>query len=298
MKKEQIVGQETLEIKSLILMIFVVIVWSSNSVVVKMAVKDIPPFWAAFLRFSPTLPFVYLFIRRFGSGIRITRSELFRISILGLMMFFQIYLFNLGSQFTTGGRVTLIIFSFPLFVSIIAPFFIKDEYLTRAKILGCTVSVLGLILALQRNMFGEISSTFKGDSIELISCLILAVTVVYNKRLCMTIDKWKVLFWEFVIASTLFFLAAIFTEELIVNSIGFESWAAVAYQSIGVSIFCFLSWQYILAKHNSTDTSVFFFAGPLIGMTIGIILLGEAFDPWLLLGCVLVGAGIYLVNRH
>jgi drug/metabolite transporter (DMT)-like permease len=42
---------------------------------------------------------------------------------------------------------------------------------------------------------------------------------------------------------------------------------------------------------------VFFFASPLIGMMLGIVLLNEAFDPGLVAGCILVGAGIFIVNK-
>lgn len=282
---------------NLLLVMLVIIIWASNAVVVKITVSGIPPFWAAFLRFFPTLPFIYLFIRQFGEGIRINREEFGRIATLAVIMFFQIFLFNLGAMYTTGGRVTLIVFSFPLIVPLIAPLFIDRERFNKIFVLGGVISVVGLTLALQNAIGSDGVSTLKGDLIEIVSCLLLATNVVYNKRLCLTINKWKVLIWQFVVACTLFLLAAVLFETLPVAQIPPASWAALVYQSIGVSVFCFLGWQYLLSKHNSSQISVFFFAGPLIGMVLGIILLGERFDPWLLAGCLLVGFGIYLVNR-
>lgn len=298
MEKSLVEGQESLKFGNMILIIFVVIVWSSNSVIVKITVSDIPPIWAAFLRFAPTLPFIYLFIRRFGAGINISLREFFRIFMLSWIMFFQIFLFNMGSQYTTGGRTTLIIFSFPLVVSLIAPIFIEKESFSRLSVIGSLISIAGLFTALHNNITGTLPSTFKGDLIEIVSCFLLALNVVYNKHLCITINKWKVLFWEFVLISVLFAIAAGLFEELPVSRIRAAAWIAVAYQSIGVSIFCFLGWQYILAKHNSSKVSVFFFIGPLSGMVLGILILKEAFNPWLMVGCILVGSGIYLVNKQ
>jgi O-acetylserine/cysteine efflux transporter len=73
---------------------------------------------------------------------------------------------------------------------------------------------------------------------------------------------------------------------------------ALLYQSIVISMFCFAAFQYILSRHNSSSMSVFFFATPLVGMFMGMLILKEAFDPGLLVGCVLVGAGIYVVNTR
>jgi drug/metabolite transporter (DMT)-like permease len=58
-----------------------------------------------------------------------------------------------------------------------------------------------------------------------------------------------------------------------------------------------MSWQYLLAHHNASKLSVFFFAAPLLGMAMGVVLLGETPEPGLLVGSILVGAGIYIVNR-
>ena len=283
--------------RNLVLALFVIFVWSSNSVIVKITVSDIPPIWAAFLRFLPTLPFIYLFIRKYGAGIRVHLREFAVISMSGGIMFLQIFTFNLGARYTTGGRVTLIIFSYPLIIALIAPLFLKNEKFNKTIPLGAIISLVGLMLALHKNIGGDLHSHALGDAIEIVSSVLAASNVIFNKWLCNRIDKWKVLFWRFVTACLLFLIFAYIFETLTFGDIRVASWQALAYQSFGVSIFCFIGWQYLLARHNSAKISSFFFAGPVIGMVLGITLLGELFDPWLLVGCVMVGCGIYLVNR-
>jgi len=294
---EKIIGQDPITASTLIWVLLLVFFWACNSVVVKITVRDIPPFWAAFLRFTPALPFIFLFIKWNGSGFFITTKEFFQISVLALLMVVQIFLFNLGSQFTTGGRIALIIFSYPLIVPLIAPFFIKEEAFKKAKLFGSFIAFLGLFIALRENFSGNLSATVKGDLIEISSCIVLSIIIVYNKRLATFINKWKIIFWQFQIGVILFLFAAILFENFQIQNVQADAWTALVFQSLAVSVFCFMSWQYLIAKHNSSNLSVFFFSTPLIGMFIGIILLNEAFDPGLIAGCILVGAGIYVVNK-
>ncbi len=212
-------------------------------------------------------------------------------------MVVQIFLFNFGSQFTTGGRIALIISSFPLVVPFIAPVFIKEEIFKKTIFLGSFIAFVGLAIALRENFSGNLSATMKGDLIEILSCIVLAINIVYNKRLATFINKWKILFWEFQISVILFFFLALLFENFLIQNVLPDAWAALAFQSFAVSVFCFMSWQYLIAKHNSSNLTVFFFATPLIGMIIGIVVLNEAFDLGLVIGCILVGAGVYIVNR-
>ena len=78
-------------------------------------------------------------------------------------------------------------------------------------------------------------------------------------------------------------MAALLFEKLQIQDVQSDAWTAIAIQSLAVSVFCFLSWQYLIARHNSSNLSVFFFASPLIGMMLGIVLLNEAFEAFFIL---------------
>jgi len=291
-------GQAPMTTFSLFWMVFLVFLWAGNAVVVKIAVRDIPPLWAAFFRFTPTLPFIALFIIRFGNGFNITYSEGLRILKLSLIMVVQIWLLNLGSMYTTGGRVALFLFSFPILVPLMGPMLIKNEYLNKYKIIGCIVALVGLITAMWGNLGAAEQSTLKGDLIELASCVLLALLMTYNKRLAQHIDKWKILFWEFIIAVPLFLVGAVLYEDIQIDMVQTDAWAALFFQSIVVGVFCWMSLQYLLAKHNATSVSIYFFLTPIFGMIISALLLHESPDSGLILGCLFVGMGIYIVTKY
>lgn len=291
-------GHEPIGFLTFSWLLLLMVLWATNGVVVKITVRDIPPLWAAFLRFGSALPFIAIFIRLNGTGFLLTAKEFMQVFLLAVLMVFQIYTFNLGSQFTTGGRVTLFIFSYPLFVPLLAPLIIKEEPLETKKLIGSFVAFAGLLVALRANLTGNIAQTLKGDLIELVSCMTLSVLIVYLKWLVGRIDKWRIIFWEFVIGVGLFFAGALFFEPFSMAQVQTDAWASLVFQSLVVSVFCFMSWQYLLARHSASSVSVFFFLTPILGMVIGVLILDETFDPGLLVGCLLVSAGIFIVNRH
>ena len=274
-----------------------VFLWACNSVAVKITVRDLPPLWAALLRFGAAFPFVFLFIKWRTKSLAVSVKEFFFISILGISLFLQIFLFNWGSQHTTGSRIALFIFSYPILVPFIAPLFIKEEKISTRSVIGCFIALIGLLIPLRTGLM-ETGSTIKGDVAELLSCLILSFQTVYNKRLTLHIDKWKIFFWRTVVSITLFLIFAPMFEDFRWSAVELDAWLSLTFQILVISVGCFLSYQYILSRHNSSDFSVFFFATPLCGMVMNVLLLHEPFDIDLLFGCLLVGIGIVVVHSR
>ncbi len=296
-RSQAVVGQQSMTSGVYLWVLLIMTIWASNTVVVKIAVRDLPPLWAAFLRFGLALPFMAFFIHRRGRGLRLVGRQWLQVGVLALLFVIQIFFLNWGSRFTTGGRVSLIIYSYPLLIPLVAPLFLEDEPLKAKMLLGCTIAFCGLLTALRLDLGARLENTLKGDLIELSSCFVLAVTTVYNKRLTQSIDKWKILFWEMLLAVVLFFAGALIFEEIHLSAVAPDAWTAILYQALGISVFCFLSWQFLIARHNSAQVSVFFFAAPLLGILLSVPLLGEQLEPGLLAGALLVGAGVYVVNK-
>lgn len=277
-------------------LLLLIVLWAANSVVVKLSVRDFEPLWAAFLRFCPSIAFLGVMVRRKGAALMVPARDFGAIALLGALLFLQIFLFNLGSQHTTGGRVTLFIFAYPLMVPWMSALLMPQERLRGRVVLGTIVAFAGLAFALRADL-GSVGDTLKGDLIELASSVVLALGVAYNKRLMYRLNKWTVLFWRFTIAVLMFLVCALAFERLEPASVATDAWVALVYQGIVVSMFCFASFQHLLSRHNSSSVAVFFFATPLAGMLVGMLLLDEPFDPALLIGALMVGAGILVVNN-
>jgi drug/metabolite transporter (DMT)-like permease len=74
-------------------------------------------------------------------------------------------------------------------------------------------------------------------------------------------------------------------------------WASLFYQGVVVTFASYLAWFWLLTRYMATRLSVFTFLTPLFGVMAGVLVLHEPMRPAFVGAVVLVGAGIYLVNR-
>ncbi|MCA9082272.1 MAG: DMT family transporter, partial [Planctomycetaceae bacterium] len=72
---------------------------------------------------------------------------------------------------------------------------------------------------------------------------------------------------------------------------------ALLYVGLLVSGFCFAANAWLLKRHGASQVSVFSFATPVCGVTLGVLLRGDQLSLWLALAGVCVAVGIWLTNR-
>ena len=73
--------------------------------------------------------------------------------------------------------------------------------------------------------------------------------------------------------------------------------ACLLYQVIWVAFITYLAWFWLIRHYPASRIASFTFLTPLFGVLAGGILLNEPITRMLILALILVGFGIYLVNR-
>jgi O-acetylserine/cysteine efflux transporter len=78
---------------------------------------------------------------------------------------------------------------------------------------------------------------------------------------------------------------------------GFENadaatWAAVAYQSFGNTLFGYGVWAWLMARHPAATVSPFALLVPVFGMGTAALALGEPLQPWKIEAAALVMSGL------
>jgi drug/metabolite transporter (DMT)-like permease len=74
--------------------------------------------------------------------------------------------------------------------------------------------------------------------------------------------------------------------------------ASLVYQTVWVAFITYLVWFWLITRHAVSRLASFTFLTPLFGVLAGGVLLDEPLTGRLLAALVLVGLGIYLVNRR
>ena len=254
-----------------------------------------PPMALAFVRFVIGLIIVGIWslYRRIPLGLK--RGDLSRLLLLTAIFISQIITLNFGTDYTTASRSTIFINTYPFFTAIFAHLWIPGEKLSVTKTFGVIVAFSGVFVTVAQDL-GKGDISLLGDILVLVSGAFLGLRVVVTKLLVQSIHPYRLLVWYLALSLPVYGLLNVLLERGSTYDLTLDGSLALLYQGGVIAGFCFLAWTAVLERYSASKLVVFFFATPLSGVLFSHLLLGDKLTFELLVGSVLVAAGIYLVN--
>ncbi|MBU0970966.1 MAG: DMT family transporter [Proteobacteria bacterium] len=294
----QVEGQQQFKWLGVLWLSLVIILFACGPIAVKVAVDRMPPIFMGAIRFSLSMPLLLAVLIYLKKDWRLRRAEINGTVISGLLMGVQICFFYVGTQFTTAGKSAFLQFSFPLFITFFGPMFIINESFSLKKMLGSLMGFAGLFLCLKQSIeFGK--SQLMGDILVLVGGILLSACYVYEKRLINNLgyDKWRLLFWKFLVGIGFMFVFSSTIETWHISQYDAPFIAAMVYQVVIMTIFCWVSIQYFIANFSAVSVGAFFFLTPVVGLYADVFLGGTRLDLSLVAATLLMVAGIFMVSR-
>lgn len=285
------------QLRTTLLVLLLALLWGGNVVAIKISLIGLPPFAAAGIRFSMSLPLIAAWAWFRGIPLQPRKRELIPLIVLGLVFTAQIAFLNRGTRLTLAGRATVILHTYPVFVAFLAHFIVPGDRLNPRKLIGVVGAFAGVVVVFWEKLAIGAGGSLLGDLLCLISGFLLGLLTVLIKRFVQTIDAPRLLVWQMIFGVPLFFLLYAVFERGSNLEFPVPVISALVYQAVVVGCFCFLTWLSILKHHSPSRLTVLFFSAPLWGLLLSYLLLGEGISVGLAFGTVLVAAGILLVNR-
>lgn len=281
--------------KDWIALVALVMTWGSSFAMTKIAVASMDPAWVMALRLSIAGLFlssvVMLTKRQWPRG----RELWLWFAGLGLIGHaVPFFLVSWGTQFISSGLSGVLMGAIPLFVIVLAHFFLPDEKLTRMKAAGFVIGFVGLMIVLGPEKllrFEGQGMALVGEIAIIFSCLCYATHGLLARRIpfqgpveqaaavCLTGGAMGVIFAALYApngldqATTLAFLCVI-GLGIVPTAIATLLVYAIV-RSAGVS---FMSYSNYLV--------------PVYALGLGAVLLGESLTATVGIGLVLILAGI------
>ena len=283
---------ERLTFKATVLTLLTSSLWGGNSVAIKIALSGIPPLALAGARFLLGGLVVLCWSMALRIPLRLSGPERRGLLFLVLLFLVQIYLLNTGTLYTSAGRSTILISTYPFFTSLFAHLSIPGDRLSRLKVVGMVVSFAGVVLIFTESLaLGDVQY-LPGDLMVLTSALLLGARQVYAKWLTQGIHPAKLLLYQASLSLPVFFLLSALLERHVAYT------AAVLYQGLVIAGFCFIVATSLLRRYRASRLGAFGFITPVFGVLLSNLLLGEGISTGLLASMLLVGAGIAIANSE
>ena len=196
---------------------------------------------------------------------------------------------QVGMQSISAGMAAVLNYTAPLWTAILAHFAL-DEKLTRRKIFGLAVAIVGLYVLMGLQGVENLTAAF----VIIAGAMIMAVSNIVVKLRLSKCDMIQLTTWQMVFgAATLVIYSTLFPQ-------GEIHWCTTAvlcviYNGALASALAFFLWNYVLTHIEASTASIATLVAPAVGVLGGVIFLGEPFTAHIVLGIALIFAGIILV---
>lgn len=279
----------SLPLRHFLLALAVVAVWGTNFVVIKLALGQMPPLLFATLRFSMAVfPAIFFFRRPAVPWRNLAAYGL----LIGVGQFGLLFVAMNGH--ISPGLASLVI-QVQVFFTIGLSMRLSGERLQRVQWLALalatagigtivmhtdgstTVLGLGLILLAAMSWAGGNMTSRKAGQVNMVSYVVWSslFAVPPLAALCLAVEGWD------AVATGL-------------RGATMGTWAAVAWQAWGNSLFGYAAWGWLLSRYPAATVTPMALLVPLFGMGSSALWLGEGLPGWKLAAAGLVMGGLAL----
>lgn len=285
-----------LDLFSTLLMTLVCAIWGGAFVAIKVGLMDMPPLGSAALRFFITSLLLFAFARSQHVTFSCTRFEAFIIIVLAIFFCYWNFTTYVGTGMTTAGRATVFFYTQPIFLAVLAHYFLLDDRLTVRKVCGLVFALCGLVVLFLDKLSAGHSPSVLGDLLILSGAVALAVQNLIIKRAAGKIHPITLTFWGTVAASLVFGAFSWELEQQATFVFSARAVASLLYLSFISTAFGFVVFAWLLQRHSASRVTALVFLTPVFGVSFGLWLLHEVPTGVQLLGIAGVCGGVYIVN--
>lgn len=269
-------------------------IWGGMYVVSDVVLKVIPPFTLLTIRLVLALLVmgVIVYLRR--AKLRMpNRSEVIRLMGVGLLGFgVSVGAQFVGTDLSNAINGALVTSASPAFILIFAAIILREK-LTMQRIAAVALATIGVLVILDLSKADFSSAAFVGNLALAAAALTWGLFSVLLKKVSTEMDTMVVTLFGF--AGGLFLTIPAAAVELTQRSIGTIDGGVILgilYLGVVSTAGAMWFWNQAFTLVDASVASLFFFAQPLVGAILGVVILGQEMTSSLLIGGVLIGLGV------
>ncbi len=271
-------------------------IWGGMYVVSDVVLNTVPPFTLRTIRLIMGVlilaPFV---LRQMRQAARPTRREIVQMLAVGFVGFG----ISVGAQFvgtdkSTAVNGTLVTSASPAFILLFAALILRER-LTRQRIGAVLLATLGVVVIVDPAQADFGSQTFAGNIVLAFAALTWGLYSVLVRKVSGRLDTLVITFFAFLGGLLLTIPAtALELPQRAIGEITPGVILGILYLGVVSTAAAMWLWNRSFALVDASLASLFFFAQPLVGTLLSVLLLNQQMTVNLWIGSVLIGGGLLL----
>jgi drug/metabolite transporter (DMT)-like permease len=275
--------------------------WGGTFIAGRILAKTLPPADAAFFRFVLAAVALAFLTRLIDGHLRLPpKDRIVGLLLLGLTGVFSYNIcFFTGLKYIEAGRAALIIALNPMAITIGAVL-LYDERLSPLQCFGLLISLSGALLVITN---GDPTLLFAGGfgwgEIAIIGCVISwAGYSLIGRSVLKSMTPLSAVFYSSLFGSALLFPATLLDGTLpSPGSYAAVDWLSLLFLGIFGTAAGFTLYYRAITKIGAARSSVFINLVPLFSIVLAWIFLSEKINISVLIGGLILMAGVYLTNK-
>ncbi len=280
-------------------------VWGASFIATSVILEYVPPFGIAMIRAWITASFLFVLLRILGAWPHRDWREWLWILQLTVINLSAYVLTAWSQQFISGGLATILSATIALFTVIVAHFLTHDDRLSRAKVLGVLLGLVGVIILVGVGTLSELGLSLKGQLGVLFASFLYGLSGVLARpvleRQPQHDSSWvrriRVLCMQFIMSASLITPITFAITDPTSFYIPPHIWGYLLFLGMGVTLGAQLVYYYLIETVGSSRTSMTMYMIPITGVLLGVLLLDEVVTWTMPVALVFILGGVYVVNR-
>jgi drug/metabolite transporter (DMT)-like permease len=288
-----------------ILMVTSTFLMGSSFIASKILLKSgIPAFplagWRFLVAAVATLPIILAQRGKLSNALlppELTAKDWLTVVAIGLLQTTAVMgLLFLALQTIPASTAAILLFTQPIWVAVLSRL-VLSESLSRVRAFGLLFGIAGVTL-----MIGSIGNSLAGGAaigklLGLGAAFCWGLATIVNKRIAIPLGAWTLNFWQMFIGALALLAIAYLNGESWPATTTPSEWGWFLWLAVPASTGSFGLWFMALSRGTAMRTSGFLFLAPLFTVLLSMIVLGAGLSWTQCLGGVLVGSGLWLVNK-
>jgi drug/metabolite transporter (DMT)-like permease len=285
--------KKMIDVRVLLAFAAIYVLWGSTYLAIRIAVQQVPPLFAAGVRFLLAGTLLYA-VMRFCGRPRPSKKEWGSLLAIGSLMFVVTYgLVFWAEKYVPSGFTSVLEATLPLITIALEVFVFRQQRFRWSLLIPILVGFAGVLLLLLRN----------AQHIAILPCVAILVGgtawslgAVLTRSLPLPKSKGITAGAEMMLGGAiLFILSALIGEMHPFPHLSAKAVAALLYLVVAGSLLGFSAFVWLLGRMPATRVASHAYINPLVAVALGYFFAGEVVTGRMLIGTALIVSSVALI---
>jgi len=297
------IDDRAMKLKHWIAFVSLTLIWGTSFLWIKIAVREIDPLSLVAVRLVFGLAGLAIFFPIRKPAIPRDRRAWISLAALGLLSSAIPWVAISWAETTIDSALASVLNgTVPLFTIVIAHVVLRDDRITSERVMGLLLGFAGVVVLAQRpggttdpSVSG--AGSLAGKGAMLLATLSYALGSVHARKNLRRVDALVQAFFSMAFSLVLVVAVAALGKGVAIPA-RTDTWVAVAWLGVLGAGVASLVFYLLLHAVGPTRASLVTYTIPVVGVTLGVLILNEKLDWHLAAGLLLIVAGVWAVNRR